>query len=142
MNPTIGNAARLDDMPARFSSRPWLLTLICAALLLARLGGAHLHLSFDGVEPPTRLHTEVDTGHHTEHHDGVHEDLDISLIGEALAKPGKLLLDLPVLLFAAFWLSLLITASRPILAAGPPRLSPSSTSSLRPPLRGPPPIAS
>lgn len=129
-------------MSDRFSPRAFLLTLMCIALLCARVGGPHLHLSLDGGEAPTHVHIELQTGHHAEHHGNMHENLDISLIGEALAKPGKLLLDLPVLLFAAFWLSLLITASRPILTATPPRLSPSSTSFLRPPLRGPPPIAS
>lgn len=129
-------------MSGRFSPRAFLLTLLCVALVCARVGGPHLHLSLDGGEARADVHTEVQTGHHSEHHDGAHKNLDISLIGDALAKPGKLLLDLPVLLIAAFWLGLLITASRPMLAAGPPRLSPSITSFLRPPLRGPPPVAS
>ncbi len=129
-------------MSDRFSPRPFLLTLLCIALLCARVGGPHLHLSLDGGAVPALVHTEVQTGHHAEHHGDAHENLDISLVGEALAKPGKLLLDLPVLLLAAFWLSVLFAASRPILAAGPSRLLISSTHFLRPPLRGPPLIAS
>lgn len=129
-------------MPRHFPPRAFLLTLLCVALLCARVGGPHLHLAFDGGEAPAHVHTEVQTGHHAEHHGDAHENLDISLIGDALAKSGKLLLDLPVLLLAAFWLSVLFAASRLIVAAGPPRLLTSSIHFLRPPLRGPPLIAS
>ena len=113
-----------------------LLTLICAALLFARLGGGHLHLCLDGSEPPASLHV-TDSGHHADHHDDQgHDDRDVSLLDDALTKSGKSGLDLPLLL-AALWLAVLFARLR-ITAADPPPRSTSPPRFCRPPLRGPP----
>lgn len=121
----------------RTPSRIWLLTLVCVALLFARLGGAHLHLCFDGSELPASLHV-TDSGHHADHHDGqAHSDRDVSLLGDALTQPGKLGLDLPLLL-AAFWLAVLVFARPRMIQADPPRVTISPPRFCRPPLRGPP----
>ena len=114
-----------------------LLTLLCVTILLARVGGAHLHLCFDGSEPPASLHfNEVD--HQAEHHtDAEHDDLDISAVGDVVTKSGLSSLDLPALLLVVLLLSLLTTLYKPAhtrpahaFAASPPFLLP--------PSRGPP----
>lgn len=114
-----------------------LLTLVCVALLFARLGGAHMHLCLDGSGPPASLHV-TDAGHHADHHDGAaHDDRDVWLIGDALTQSGKLGMDLPLLL-ATFWLVILLfTRLRPV-PADPPRVADSPPRFCRPPLRGPP----
>lgn len=117
----------------------WLLTLVCVALLFARVGDAHLHLCFDGSEPPASLHF-TDAGHHADHHVGeVHDDLDLSLIDDVLSQMAKLGLGLLMLLLAAFWLSFLLFVPARIVPADPPRVTATPPCSLRPPLRGPPP---
>lgn len=119
-------------------NRPLLLTLLLAALLTARVGGAHLHLCFDGSEPPASLHFS-DAGHHDDHHaDEAHDDVDVSLIAEAAAKLGKLSLDLPLLVTASLILfGLWLAAQRPPSPYRGPRAA-SDPYSLRPPVRGPP----
>ncbi|MGK2942352.1 MAG: hypothetical protein ACSLFJ_11840 [Immundisolibacter sp.] len=124
-------------MPLRCLPRPWLLTLVCVALLFVRLGGAHMHLCFDGGEPPASLHV-TDASHHAEHHDGQdHVDRDVSLLGDALTKFGKSSLDQPLLL-AAFWLVVLLLARLRIRPAEPPRVAIYPPRFCRPPPRGPP----
>lgn len=121
----------------RASSNAWLLTLVCAALLFARLGGAHLHLCFDGSEPPASLHV-TDSGHHADHHDGAtHDDRDVWLLGDALTQPGKLGMDLPLLL-AAVWLVMLLFTRLRLVPAAPLRVADSPPRFCRPLLRGPP----
>lgn len=124
-------------MRDRAPPKAWLLTLICAALLFARLGGAHVHLCLDGNEPPASLHV-TDSGHHADHHDGrAHDDRDVWLVGDALTKPGKWGLDLPLLL-AALWLVTVLFARLRITAADPPQRAASPPRFCRPLLRGPP----
>lgn len=124
-------------MFGRAPSRAWLLTLVCAAMLFARLGGAHLHLCFDGSEPPASLHV-TDSGHYADHHDReAHDDRDVSLLGDALIKSDKPGLDLPLLL-AAFWLVVLLFARPRMVPADSPQVAVSSPRFFRPPLRGPP----
>lgn len=114
----------------------WLL-LVCAALLFARLGGAHLHLCLDGSEPAASLHVS-DSGHHADHHDGqAHDDRDVSLVGDALTQSGKWGLDLPLLL-AVLWLVTILFARLRITAADSPQPSASPPRFCRPPPRGPP----
>lgn len=125
----------------RLSPRQLLLSLLCVALFGARVGGAHLHLCFDDSEPAVGAHIDAEASHHADHHDGTHDDLDISLVGDALAKPGKSLFDTPVLLPAAFWVTALLAQALQIPAGEPARLLASVTHFLRPPLRGPPPIS-
>jgi hypothetical protein len=49
---------------------PWLapVSLLSVALSLVWLGGARLHLCFDGLEPPVTLHHLADVGAHPDHH--------------------------------------------------------------------------
>lgn len=118
---------------------PWLLTLLCVMLLMVRVGGAHLHLCFDGGEPPVSMHLMDHGLHHgAPGMDAQHQDTDIAVAGEVLAKFTKLSLDLPVLLVAALlvW-SLLLAPRQPVPGYRNP-FSFSAARSLRPPLRGPP----
>jgi hypothetical protein len=121
----------------RASSNAWLLTLVCAALLFARLGGAHLHLCFDGSELPASLHV-TDSGHHADHHDGAtHDDRDVWLLGDALTQSGKSGFALPLLLVALWLVTLLFTRLR-LVPSAPPRVADSPPRFCRPLLRGPP----
>ena len=128
-------------LPSR--PRAWLLALACLTLLFMQMGGAHLHLCFDGKEPPASLHL-ADSDHHADHHGGhhaageAHSDLDVPLAGDALTKPGKLNLDLPLLLLAALWLGFLCAARQGERPRDPPHALASSHHLRLPPLRGPP----
>ncbi|WP_428310016.1 hypothetical protein [Hydrocarboniphaga sp.] len=123
--------------------RPWLITLMCLALVIARVSGAHLHMCFDGNEPPVTFHL-TDQG---PHHDGAdakahHQDAEASATGEAVAKSGKSFFKLPLFLLAA----LLLWAALPLVRRFGFALSasarPIALPYLRPPLRGPPLLAS
>lgn len=112
--------------------------LCVLAILVAGLLGAHLHLCFDGREPPTTLH--VLDSEHLEHHAALeheHRDLDVDPLGKPLAKTYKVQLLTPWLLLAA----LLLTLSR---GSDAPALStrvlpcPSPPRRWRPPSQAPP----
>jgi hypothetical protein len=133
------STAKLSPMSRRVLTRPWLLTLLCALLLATRLGGAHLHLCFDGSEPPASLHL-TDIGlHHGEFDAGSeHQDQDIALADEVLAKLFKSQLDLPALLLAAMFLWGLLELAQTYTPRPARGFAPSAAHSLRPPPRGPP----
>ena len=104
--------------------------------LLAGALGVHVHLCFDGSEPPASVH--AGGSERLDHHvGGEHHDVDVEPVGELLAKSGKL--DLPVLALVAALLLLLLPrattgvahfSSRPAVPIPPRRW--------RPPLRAPP----
>ncbi len=118
--------------------RPFILVLALLAFAFGRLTGAHLHLCFDGTEPPLTLHT-ADSAHVDHHADeSHHEDMDVEPIGDLLAKSAQLVM------FAVFAAAILLLA----LLAPPWRLETIGRESLRlplppprflrPPLRAPP----
>ena len=84
---TLGDRVRslrlqdqLGDERPRSGVLPWIL---CAILLLVRVGGPHLHLCFDGSEPPASFHAFDLAGHHgLPGIDASHDDADIALIAE------------------------------------------------------------
>jgi hypothetical protein len=117
---------------------PWILVLALLAFAFGRLTGAHLHMCFDGSEPPLSLHTS--DGTHLEHHAGEehhHDDVDVEPLGDLLAKNAQVVLLAVVA--AGIWVIALIAPWRPVAIAAiesrplrpPPRF-------LRPPLRAPP----
>lgn len=64
-----------------------LLWLACVALLVARIGGAHLHVCLDGTEAPVSFHTSISEPYSD--HDGsaqFYSDWDLSLFGDVVAK--------------------------------------------------------
>lgn len=118
---------------------PWLLTLLCVMLLVVRVGGAHLHLCFDGGEPPVSFHLEDAGIHHQE--SGVsapHQDQEVMLADEAIGKFSKLSLELPVLLVAALLAWAVPLAPRQPAPGYSPPFYALAARLLRPPLRGPP----
>lgn len=120
-------------------SRPWLVALICVALLVARVSGAHLHLCFDGNEAPVTFYL----ADQKPHHDGLgaqahHQDAEASATGEAVAKNYKAFFDLPLFLLAALLLWSLLPSARSFPVAFPASVRPIAQPYLRPPLRGPP----
>lgn len=116
-----------------------LIALLCAVLLVMRLGGAHLHLCLDGSEPPISLHVADSGEHHpAETSTAPHADQDVAIGADVLAKKSGGGFDLAALAFAiAFLLFLAFRAPgiRPQALALPLR---SARTRLRPPLRGPP----
>jgi hypothetical protein len=116
------------------------LTLVCVAILVTRLSGAHLHLCFDGSEPPESVQlTAVASDESPDEARKPRHDLDVNLIGEALAKKLDSSLELPMLLAAAIVLFRVQAVGAPVIArhrAVP--LIPIPAFRLRPPLRAPP----
>lgn len=135
--------ARLSPMPREISFRRCLLALFCVLLLGVRAEGAHLHLCFDGSEPPVSFHA-FDVGlHHDEPEASTpHQDADVDVAGEIVARLLTPDLDFPPVLLAALIGLFLLPPQR--LPARLPRPSGAvaAASFLRPPLRGPPALSS
>lgn len=123
------------------SCNRWPSVLAALAVLLTGVTNAHahVHLCFDGQEPPASVHGA--DGGHTHHEfesegDHEHDDLDVDLRDHALAKSFKP--DLPAI--AAPALRILPVSQRSAITAiaadgaGPPAARPFS----RPYLRAPP----
>jgi hypothetical protein len=116
----------------------WPSVLAALAVLLTGVTNAHahVHLCFDGKEPPASVHGVDGHGHHELEPDGDHDDLDVDLQDRALAKSFKP--DLPALATSA--LCVLPLSRRSAITAvtaagaGPPTVRPFS----RPYLRAPP----
>jgi hypothetical protein len=117
--------------------RPLLLTLLVAALLV-RFSGVHLHLCYDGQEPPASLHV-ADAGLHDDHDTGPveHRDVDVQLESGFL-KSWKLGVDLPAILDTRALAPIIReTAWRVVARTDPP--SPRAWHDFaRPPQRAPP----
>lgn len=114
-----------------------LIALLCGVLLLTRLGGTHLHLCFDGSEPPISLHV-ADAGDHHPGESAPHADQDVALGADLLVKKPAGGFDLGALAFAFTFLLLIVFRApgiRPEALILPLR---SARTRLRPPLRGPP----
>ena len=78
-----------------------LFTILCIFAVMLRISGAHLHLCFDGSEPPATMHIVDDEGlHHI--NDKAHSDLDVSAVGSTLVKQLDSGFDLPLLIAAFF----------------------------------------
>lgn len=96
-------------MISRFSPPMRWIWLLCIVLLAVRMGGAHLHLCFDGLEPPLAIHAGDIAGHDGEQLDTPtdiqHADTDLSLVDDGVAKTIKLTL-MPMLLAALLLLCL------------------------------------
>lgn len=115
--------------------------LLCIALLVVRgMGlGMHVHFCFDGSEPPVALHIAADTVDHE--HQGIepiHDDFDVSVVGDAVGKIAKATLNLPVLLLACALLLFSRTTPPTLLWAGLAAPIRSGARYIRPPLRAPP----
>lgn len=116
----------------------WLLALLCVALLLGRVGDAHLHLCFDGMEPPSSVHLFDFGVHHAEPDlETSHVDVDVAIAGDLLSKSKFKWHLLLALLVAIVMPGLRRKAHQTGVPFGS-RFHPASPPYLRPPLRGPP----
>ena len=119
-----------------------MLLMACLALLLGQLSGAHLHLCFDGQEPPATLHLIEDEGAHNPHAamGRAHFDADLGLFSSALEKKSSSALDLlPFLIATVIVLGVARVRSffAPRIERAAIRVAP-ALFELHPPLRGPP----
>jgi hypothetical protein len=124
--------------PGMLSRPQWIVALALLAFVFARLAGTHVHLCFDGSEPPLTTHT-VDSGA-LGHHSGepqTHDDVDVDPIDDVLAKTAKI--DLPILALLLVGLLLLFAHDR-VLPRTRQRIPPPHRPPrfLRPLLRAPP----
>jgi hypothetical protein len=100
----------------RLQRSQWLIALLCALLILARVGGAHWHLCTDHSSPVLSVQGAVDTACYSEQ--AQHHDVDLDTTKSAVAKIFKGFgLDLPLLamlVFAWLWSSI-----RPVVPLPP-----------------------
>jgi hypothetical protein len=129
-------------VPRRSLTPRLLVALLCVGVLILRIGGAHLHLCFDGSEPPIAMHLGDSGVHHADHQesaDGPHSDQDVGMGADALVKKPYGSLEIPLLALLCGLLLFYVARLRDVLPpfASPPQRSP-IRAHLRPPLRGPP----
>lgn len=123
------------------SCRALLTIFLCIALVVMRIGSAHLHVCMDGQAPPASIHfgdDAIESEPSFAETGPTHADFDYDLGGGALTKLPKLDLSLIALLFAfPLWL---LTRRHLRTAPRPPVLSIhlSPPHYLRPPPCGPP----
>jgi hypothetical protein len=105
-------------------------------LIATRISGDHLHLCFDGSEPPVSLHG-IDTGdHHAD--DGIeHDDSEVDLPGFTLSKAKSDFHDAALVQAAVWRLAELPRLAIP-LDTGEPHRRLTTPYLLKPPSRGPP----
>jgi hypothetical protein len=120
-----------------------LIVLACLALVSLRVAGLHLHLCFDGSEPPVSLHLVAGDSHHADEPDGItHDDQDLKVADDYLLKKPGSDSDLSLL---ALCVALLLFFLPRLLALLPRSAPPPAPRALRhfrlPPSRGPPLIA-
>ncbi|HUQ52578.1 MAG TPA: hypothetical protein VM692_10175 [Gammaproteobacteria bacterium] len=122
-------------------SKPWA-WLTGVAWLFAALTNAHghIHFCFDGKEPPAAVHLtdSSDHDHELPGHDasGDHDDLDVDLPNQALAKACKH--DLAVIAPVLVWTAGFVTPSTTTPIAADPAPPVPDTLYYRPPSRAPP----
>ena len=114
--------------------------LLCLALLMMRVGGAHLHLCFDGTEPPASFHVFDDAPHHeSPGANAAHQDSDVAVTADLYSQSKKaadhLLLALLTAAIVALAVIKLPRDYNPRYSAPAMR---DVRELLRPPLRGPP----
>jgi hypothetical protein len=118
-----------------FAKALWLFAI---AVLVVRVGDAHLHFCADGKEQRVALHVADAPG---QHHEGesTHQDRDLDVSGPTLFKKVAGLDDVtlaPLLASAIVLLLPVVERIEPPSTTAPIVLTP--LFSLRPPLRGPP----
>ena len=114
--------------------------LLLLAFVIVPIGGTHLHLCFDGQEPPLSLHMEDGETHHAEEQaTAPHDDVDLSLVGELAAKKFDRSLDsAPPLAATLIMLLSPIGEGVWLPQQSADSVSPISVFEIRPPMRGPP----
>lgn len=119
----------------RSRARLALFVVLCAIVLLPRLGGPHLHLCLDGAGPAVAIHMSDADGEDSGVA-GSHEDQKVEVSNPAFGKVWPPSLDAALaLIFAVLLVIPLQTTLLPVLRT---IRVPGSPLFLRPPLRGPP----
>lgn len=113
------------------------LLVLCMTLLITRVAGNHLHLCFDGSEPPVSFHAMDMSDHHADE-DFEHDDKDIDLPKMTFAKIISFLLDFGFVAAVVIGLLELVAPQRIRPEFLIRDLEHSILHFLRPPLRGPP----
>src|SRR6266702_8877725 len=96
-----------------------LISLICIAVLVMRVGAAHVHLCLDGSEPAVSLHF-ADSGVHDLDHPNdpgtnpAESDSDVSVPGDALIKSAVADADVPLLAVSLYLILLLVRVTRSV----------------------------
>jgi len=119
------------------SVRPPSLILLLLLALVFR-GGLHLHLCFDGSEPPVSVHAADHVTHHAEVSDLSHEDADVFLGGSAPPRMDDPGVQAPALLAAFLVVVLLLLPGSAPRPSGRWFLPSPAPLRSRPPCRGPP----
>jgi hypothetical protein len=126
----------------RCSSRPIRLVLWVLALsfLTVRASDTHLHLCFDGQEPPTTVHFADASVHDDDHHEGEsHTDKDLDPFVGMFSKSEQTDSDVALAITVGTLVLLLPVDGDAQPADHEPLLVVANPSfHLRPPLRGPP----
>ncbi len=119
--------------------RVWI-ALISLAVMAMPVSGAHLHLCFDGMEPPATFHALEDgSAHDFPAATGTHNDKDVSLQSAALAKKHDGARDLSApLSLAAIIIRMPVTVPVPAFDTDVATPQPLRGSRILPPLRAPP----
>jgi hypothetical protein len=119
--------------------RVWI-TLVSLAIMAMPISGAHLHLCFDGNEPPATFHPLEDgSAHDDSTAGGAHNDTDVSLQGLALAKKHDGALDVPAALtVAVLIIRMPVTVTAPVFDTDVATPIPLRVARVLPPLRAPP----
>jgi hypothetical protein len=123
---------------AHLHARLWI-AILSIAILAMPMGGAHLHLCFDGNEPAASVHAGDDGAHHDGTAAAIHHDLDVQLAQTALGKKISDSSDGMAFIAAAF----VVFGSPPAGSSVVPHgradaRIPVSAVRLLPPSRGPP----
>ena len=117
-----------------------LIWTVVMTVLVVRASDTHLHLCFDGQEPPATVHFADASVHQDEHHEGQdHADEDVDPFVGAFTKSDDGDVDIASFIIASVLLAWMPRArdeppqpsDLPYATAGPPH-------HVRPPLRGPP----
>jgi len=126
----------------RLRSNPVLLWTVVLAILAVRLSDTHLHLCFDGQEPPASVHLADASVHHDEDHHGgdeTHADKDINPFVGTVVKIDDDTQPLLAVIVGSLLAFELIPLDPAVPAFAGERLPATDPPFyLRPPLRGPP----
>jgi hypothetical protein len=115
------------------------LWLVLAFIVVGQLGGAHLHLCFDGQEPASAVHMSDGDIHDDAHHlENEHVDKDVELFNATMVSKADFSSDLLIPCCGL----LLFLLPLPVRTHAPPTRAEATAQPahffLRPPLRGPP----
>ncbi len=116
----------------------WLIAILCIAVIVLRVGGTHLHLCFDGDEPPVSLHVADSGIHHLDEPAGDHSDREVTPGADALVKKSSNSFDGLALALLCALLLFMATRGQPVSTSRRVPVLLPFRPHLRPPLRGPP----